>query len=293
MSRLRNIISTVETNLSTENPNPDSLHMDKGDMERLLDEICDKVAELSAMQQDTQLQDDVEAIIDTAYKTLRNINLSLRKNQNTDMTALLHDKGSPANAESHSSNTSTLTTFETSHTQAQASSSTSAPVEPIYTSNSPNFQPMGVPAVSLPAPTVYSTMGFTSQQYHPASSMPVVSSVHLPNSQPSTLPSITPHFLGIATHTTTSPDLLNPAYILPTNPRSELNTFLQASGLLTQSWYYNATPLTPSNSIGYTQPVRSVQPPVLHPPCPERKLPCQYLVATEEIGQSSRLCGNS
>ena len=33
--------------------------MDRGDLEKLLDEICEKVARLTVIQQDTQLQDDV------------------------------------------------------------------------------------------------------------------------------------------------------------------------------------------------------------------------------------------
>ena len=46
------------------------LQMDRGDMGKLLDEICDKVARLTVIQQDTQLQDDAEVIIETAYNTL-------------------------------------------------------------------------------------------------------------------------------------------------------------------------------------------------------------------------------
>ena len=75
MTRLKNIISAVEDNLFNETPSYDSLQMDRGDMEKLLDEICDKVARLTVIQQDTQLQDDAEVIIETAYNTLRNVNL--------------------------------------------------------------------------------------------------------------------------------------------------------------------------------------------------------------------------
>ena len=74
MNRLKNYISAVEENLSKETPSYESLHMDKGDMEKLLDEIYDKVAKLSVIEQDTELQEGVEAIIDTAYSTLRNVN---------------------------------------------------------------------------------------------------------------------------------------------------------------------------------------------------------------------------
>ena len=128
MNRLKNYISAVEENLSKETPSYESLHMDKGDMEKLLDEICDKVAKLSVIEQDTELQEGVEAIIDTAYSTLRNVNLCLRLNQNLKVTVASPNDGvSPVNTESSSS---TLISSITSHSETQASSSTTMPVEP-------------------------------------------------------------------------------------------------------------------------------------------------------------------
>ena len=184
MSRLKIIISAVEDNLSKETPNYDSLHMDRGDMEKLLDEICDKVARLTVIQQDTQLQDDVEVIIESAYNTLRNANLCLWSKQNPKVAVtLLNDNLSATNTESISS---TMTTSGVSHTQTQASSSTSP------TSNPLNFQPMEVPPVSAPAPTVYSTMAISPQQYNPVSCLPMVSSAPLPIGQPATSPTSNP-----------------------------------------------------------------------------------------------------
>ena len=112
------------------------------DMEKLLDEICDKVARLTVIQQHTRLQDDVEVIIETAYNTLRSVNLCFRSNQNPKLAlTLLNDNLSPTNTES---NSSTLKTPLTSHTQAQASISTPMPVVPSPTSrNPPNLQHMG------------------------------------------------------------------------------------------------------------------------------------------------------
>ena len=170
MSRLKIIISAVEDNLSKETPNYDSLHMDRGDMEKLLDEICDKVPRLTVIQQDTQLQDDVEVIVESAYNTLRNANLCLWSKQNAKVAVtLLNDNLSATNTESISS---TMTTSGVSHTQTQASSSTSMPVKPSPTSNPLNFQPMEVPPVSVPAPTVYSTMAISPQQYNSVNSLP-------------------------------------------------------------------------------------------------------------------------
>ena len=126
MSRLKIIISAVEDNLSKATPKNDSLHMDRGDMEKLLDEICDKVARLIVIQY-TQLQDDVEVIIESAYNTLRNANLCLWSKQNPKVAVtLLNDNLSATNTESISS---TMTTSVVSHTQTQASSSTSMPVD--------------------------------------------------------------------------------------------------------------------------------------------------------------------
>ena len=62
MNRLNNVISASEGNLLNKTPNYDSLHMDRGDMEKLLDKICDKVARLTVIEQDTPPQDDVEVI---------------------------------------------------------------------------------------------------------------------------------------------------------------------------------------------------------------------------------------
>ena len=184
MNRLKNIISAVEDNLLNETPSYDSLLMERGDMEKLLDEICDKVARLTVIQQDTQLQDDADVIIETAYNTLRNVNLCLRSNQNPKLAVnLLNDNLSATNTES---NSSTLTTSLTSYTQAQASVSTSMPVTSSHTSNPHNLQPMRVPTVSPSTPIVHSTMAITSQQYNPVSSLPMVSSVFLPTSQPAT-----------------------------------------------------------------------------------------------------------
>ena len=249
MNRMKNIISAVEDNLLKETPSYDSLQMDRGDMEKLLDEICDKVARLTVIQQDTQLQDDAEVIIETAYNTLRNVNLCLRLKQNPKLAVtLLNDNLSPTNTESSSS---TLTTSLTSHTQAQASISTSMPVTSSHTSNPQNLQPMGVPTVSPPTPIVHSTMAITSQQYNPVSSLPMVSSVFLPASQPATPPtSIILQSPGSATSTTTSPAIVNPAY----SP-------------LTQSWYYN-TAQAPAHGIGFAQPVRPAQPHILQQPYP-------------------------
>ena len=100
MSRLKIIISAVEGNLSKETPNYDSLHMDRGDMEKLLDEICDKVTNCNTtvIQQDTQLQDDVEVIIESAYNTLKNANLCLWSKQNPKVAVtLLNDNLSATN----------------------------------------------------------------------------------------------------------------------------------------------------------------------------------------------------
>ena len=231
-----------------------------------MDEICDKVARLTVIQQDTQLQDHVEVIIETAYNTLRNVNLCLRSNQNPKLAiTLLTDNLSPTNTES---NSSTLTTSLTSHTQAQARISTSVTVVPSHTGNSPNLQSMGVPTVSPPASTVHSTMAITSQQYNRVSFLPMVSSVYLPTSQPATpRTSIRLKSPNSVTFTTTNPDIINPAYSLPTNPTSELNTFVQTGSPLAQSWYYN-TAQAPAlaHSIGFAQPVRPAQPHILQQP---------------------------
>ena len=50
MNRLKIIISAVEDNLSKDKANLDSLEMDRSDMEKLLDEIFDKVARLTVIQ---------------------------------------------------------------------------------------------------------------------------------------------------------------------------------------------------------------------------------------------------
>ena len=112
----------------------------------------------------------------------------LRSNQNPKLAVtLLNDNLSPTNTES---NSSTLTTSLTSHTQAQASVSTSMPVTSSHTSNPQNLQPMRLPTVSPPTPIVHSTMAITSQQYNPVSSLPMVISVFLPTSQPGTPPQV-------------------------------------------------------------------------------------------------------
>ncbi len=82
MNRLQDIISAVDTSLTQESPSLDSLQMDRrSDMEQLLDEICDKVTKLAALQPDTQLQDDVETIMGTAFNRIRRVNLYLKENQ--------------------------------------------------------------------------------------------------------------------------------------------------------------------------------------------------------------------
>ena len=82
MNRLQDIISAVDTSLTQESPSLDSLQMDRrSDMEQLLDEICDKVSKLAALQPDTQLQDDVETIMGTAFNRIRRVNLYLKENQ--------------------------------------------------------------------------------------------------------------------------------------------------------------------------------------------------------------------
>ena len=265
MNRQKNIISAVEDNLLNKTPNYDSLQMDRGDMEKLLDEICDKVARLTVIQQDTQLQNDVEVIIETAYNILRNVNLCLRSNQNPKLAVtLLNDNLLPTNTES---NSRTLTTSLTSHTQAQASISTSMAVAPSHTSNPQNLQPMGVPTVSPPTP-IHFTMAITSQQYNPVSSLPMVGSVYLPTSQPATPPtSIILQSPSSVTSTTTSPDILYPAYSLSTILTSELNTFVQTGSPLIQSWYYN-TAQAPAHVIVFAQPVRPAQPHILQQPYP-------------------------
>ena len=264
MNRLKNYISAVEENLSKETPSYESLHMDKGDMEKLLDEICDKVAKLSVIEQDTELQEGVEAIIDTAYSTLRNVNLCLRLNQNPKVTVASPNDGvSPVNTESSSS---TLISSITSHSETQASSSTTMPVEPTDIGNPTNLQPTGVPAVTPSPSAVYTTMDITSQQYHPTGSMSTVSSLHLPVSQPATLPaSITPPFPGSVAYTTASPSVISSAYNLLTHPTSDLSVLTQASSPLTQSWYHN-TP--PAQSIGFAQHTRPAQPYVFQQPYP-------------------------
>ena len=267
MNRQKNIISAVEDNLLNKTPNYDSLQMDRGDMEKLLDEICDKVARLTVIQQDTQLQNDVEVIIETAYNILRNVNLCLRSNQNPKLAVtLLNDNLLPTNTES---NSRTLTTSLTSHTQAQASISTSMAVAPSHTSNPQNLQPMGVPTVSPPTP-IHFTMAITSQQYNPVSSLPMVGSVYLPTSQPATPPtSIILQSPSSVTSTTTSPDILYPAYSLSTILTSELNTFVQTGSPLIQSWYYNtAQAPAPAHVIVFAQPVRPAQPHILQQPYP-------------------------
>ena len=265
MNRLKNYISAVEENLSKETPSYESLHMDKGDMEKLLDEICDKVAKLSVIEQDTELQEGVEAIIDTAYSTLRNVNLCLRLNQNPKVTVASPNDGvSPVNTESSSS---TLISSITSHSETQASSSTTMPVEPTDIGNPTNLQPTGVPAVTPSPSAVYTTMDITSQQYHPTGSMSTVSSLHLPVSQPATLPaSITPPpFPGSVAYTTASPSVISSAYNLLTHPTSDLSVLTQASSPLTQSWYHNAPP---AQSIGFAQHTRPTQPYVFQQPYP-------------------------
>ena len=128
-----------------------------------------------------------------------------------------------------------------------------------------NLQPVGVPTVSPPTPTVHSTMAITSQQYNPVSSLPMVSSVFLLTSQPTTPPtSIILQSPSSSTSTTTNPDITNPAYSLSTNPTSELNTFVQTGSPLTQSWYYNtAQAPAPAHGIGFAEPVRPAQPHIL------------------------------
>ena len=90
--------------------------------------------------------------------------MCLRSNQDPKVAVTLsNDNLSSTYKESISS---TLTTSVISPTQTQASSSTSMPAT-TPTSNPPYFQPMGVLTVSPPAPTVYSTMANTLQQYNP------------------------------------------------------------------------------------------------------------------------------
>ena len=109
-------------------------------------------------------------------------------------------------------------------------------------------------------------MDITSQQYHPTGSMSTVSSLHLPISQPATLPaSITPPFPGSVTYTTASPSVISSAYNLLTHPTSDLSVLTQASSPLTQSWYHN-TP--PAQSIGFAQHTRPAQPYVFQQPYP-------------------------
>ena len=275
MNRLKNYISAVEENLSKETPSYESLHMDRGDMEKLLNEICDKVAKLSVIEQDTQLQEGVEAIIDTAYSTLRNINLCLRLNQNPKVTVSSSNDGlSPVNPKS---NSSTLTPSITSHSATLASSSTTMPVEPTEIGNPSNLQCTQAPAVIPPTSAFYTTTDTTSQQYHPISSMGTVSSMPPPISQPATLSaSIAPPFPGSVAYTTASPSLISSAYNLPAHPTSETNQFAQAGSPLTQSWYYNSPP---AQSIGFAQPTRPVQPHVYQ----------QYYPATPALSTNANI----
>ena len=186
----------------------------------------------------------------------------MRLNQNPKVTVASPNDGvSPVNTESSSS---TLISSITSHSETQASSSTTMPAEPTDIGNPTNLQPT-VPAVTPPS-AVYTTMDITSQQYHPTSSMSTVSSLYLPISQPATHPaSITPPVPGSVAYTTASPSVISSAYNLLTHPTSDLSVLTQANRALTQSWYHN-TP--PAQSIGFAQHTRPAQPYVFQQPYP-------------------------
>jgi hypothetical protein len=65
MNRLQDIISAVDDSLSQEAPSSESLQlqMDKSGMENLLNEMCNKITKLTAIQPDIYLPSDVETIM--------------------------------------------------------------------------------------------------------------------------------------------------------------------------------------------------------------------------------------
>lgn len=126
--------------------------MDKDDLQPLLDVICDKMARLSSIEQDTYLQEEVDTIMGTVYNRTRKINLCLRESRTPKISAASSMEGKCPNVRENTQNTSAITStvetqVESPHdtvyvTDAQHVSHT--PVMPSATSNHPHTQSIGV-----------------------------------------------------------------------------------------------------------------------------------------------------
>ena len=152
MNRLQDIISAVDDSLSQEVPSSESLQMDKSDMENLLNEMCDKITKLTAIQPDIYLPSDVETIMGTAYNKIRKVNLNLRKNQAPKVPVISpNDEECPKNTEGMLTNLTPPVTSDV-HTLAGGPS----------TPNSlPTSLSAGMSPVKPTAPGVGSTMNVT------------------------------------------------------------------------------------------------------------------------------------
>ncbi|CAB3987045.1 Hypothetical predicted protein [Paramuricea clavata] len=159
MNRLQDIISAVDDSLSQEAPSSESLQMDKSDMENLLNEMCDKINKLTAIQPDIYLPSDVEAIMGTAYNKIRKINLNLKKNQAPKVPVILpNDEECPKNTEGMLTN---LTPPVTSDVHTIAGGSTLEPVGPSTPNSLPTSLSADMSPVKPTAPGVGSTMNVT------------------------------------------------------------------------------------------------------------------------------------
>jgi hypothetical protein len=133
--------------------------MDKSDMENLLNEMCDKITKLTAIQPDIYLPSDVETIMGTAYNEIRKVNLNLRKNQAPKVPVILpNDEECPKNTEGMLTN---LTPPVTSDVHTLAGGSTLEPVGPSTPNSLPTSLSAGMSPVKPTAPGVGSTMNVT------------------------------------------------------------------------------------------------------------------------------------
>jgi hypothetical protein len=179
MNRLQDIISAVDTSLTEESPSLDSLQMDRSDMEQLLDEICDKVTKLAALQPDTQLQDDVEAIMGTAFNRIRRVNLYLKENQASKVPMTSINVGECAKS-SESIISVNFTPSETSNSQTLENGLTSVLVEPSATNMPLDSHPHGIPPEIPAPPVICSTTATAPQQSITSSTLSIGNPRHCP-----------------------------------------------------------------------------------------------------------------
>ena len=126
---------------------------------KISNEMCDKIAKLTAIQLDVYLPSEVETIMGTAYNKIRKVNLYLRKNQAPKVHVILsNDDECPISTEGMSPVNSAPGVSSTMNVTSTPSSTL-----PLVSLQNPPISQMVSP-----------TMSMLPQQQYPCSTVPLV-----------------------------------------------------------------------------------------------------------------------